>query len=64
MSYVAGSLLIHLGDEYTAFQAFANLMHKYMLFTFYSFDMPKVNIVFNVFMRLMKTHIPKLYAAF
>ena len=35
-----------------------------MLFTFYSFDMPKVNILFNVFMRLMKQHIPKLYSVF
>jgi len=26
--------------------------------------MDKVNIIFNVFMRLMKTHIPKLYSAF
>lgn len=64
MSYVAGSLLLHLGDEYTAFQVFSNLMHKYILFTFYSFDMPKVNIVFNVFMKLMKQHIPKLHSVF
>lgn len=64
MSYVAGSLLLHLGDEYSAFQVFANLMHKYLLFTFYSFDMPKVNIVFNVFMKLMKLHIPKLFNVF
>ena len=54
MSYVAGSLLLHLGDEYLTFQAFSNLMHRYLLFTFYLFDMPKVNIIFNVFMRLMK----------
>lgn len=61
---MAGSLLLHLGDEFMAFQCFTNLMHKYMLFTFYSFDMPKVNIVFNVFMRLMKQHVPKLHEAF
>ena len=54
MSYLAGSLLLHLGDEYSAFQAFTNLMHRYLLFTFYGFDMPKVNLNFHVFMRLMK----------
>ena len=64
MSYVAGSLLLHVGDEYQAFQAFANLMHRYLLFTFYSFDMPKVNFNFHVFMKLMKTYIPKLFDVF
>lgn len=58
MSYVAATLLLHIGDEYTAFKAFTNLIHKYLLFTFYGFDMPKVNITFNVFMRLMKEKIP------
>jgi hypothetical protein len=64
MSYVAANLLLHIGEEYLAFEAFANLMHKYLLFTFYSFDMPKVNIDFNLFMRLMKTHVPKLHGPF
>ena len=61
MSYIAGTLLIHLNDEYAAFYVFANLMQEYLLFTFYSFDMPKVNILFNVFMRLVRTQIPKLF---
>ena len=64
MSYIAATLLMHLGDEYLAFEAFANVMHKYLLFTFYSFDMPKVNVFFHVYMRLMSTHIPKLYSVF
>ena len=61
MSYVAATLILHLGDEYSAFSAFANVMHKYLLFTFYSFDMPKVNVFFHIYMRLMKIHIPKLH---
>ena len=64
MSYVAANLLLHIGEEYQTFEAFANLMHKYLMFTFYSFDMPKVNIDFNLFMRLMKTHVAKLYQPF
>ena len=64
MSYVAATLILHLGDEYSAFSAFANVMHKYLLFTFYSFDMPKVNVFFHIYMRLMKIHIPKLYQMF
>lgn len=64
MSYIAGSLILHLGDEFLAFQAFTNLMHRYLIFTFYSFDMPKVNINFHIFMRLMKTYIPKLFDVF
>ena len=64
MSYVAGTLLIHLNDEYATFSAFTNLMQQSLMFTFYSFDMQQVNIFFNVFMTLMKTHIPKLYAVF
>lgn len=39
-------------------------MHRYLLFTFYGFDMPKVNIIFNVFVRLMKTHVNQLWKAF
>jgi len=64
MSYVAATLILHLGDEYSAFSALANVMHKYLLFTFYSFDMPKVNVFFHIYMRLMKIHIPKLYQMF
>lgn len=61
MSYVAATLILHLGDEYSAFSAFANLMHKYLLFTFYSFDMIKVNIFFHIYMRLIEKHIPVLH---
>ena len=64
MSYVAATLLLHLGDEFSAFSAFTNVMHKYLLFTFYSFDMPKVNINVHEFMKLMKSYIPKLYDVF
>ena len=64
MSYVAAMLILHLGDEYSAFSAFANVMHKYLLFTFYSFDMTKVNEFFHIYMRLVEKHIPALHQMF
>jgi TBC1 domain family member 14 len=51
MSYVAGSILIHSeGREKEAFTSFANLMNRDLLFTFYSFEMERVNVIFHVFM--------------
>ena len=35
-----------------------------MLFNFYSFDMDKVNVIFHIFMRLMKEKLPKLHEIF
>lgn len=39
-------------------------MHSYLLITFYDFDMKQVNVIFNVFMRLMKQKLPKLHQNF
>lgn len=39
-------------------------MNRDHLFTFYSFDMEKVNIVFHVFMNFMRDRLPKLHQAF
>jgi hypothetical protein len=65
MSYVAGSLLLHYGTEIDTFTIFANIMNREdMLFNFYSFDMDKVNVVFHIFMRLMKEKLPKLHDIF
>lgn len=64
MSYIAGNLLLHMGDEYLAFQAFCNLMNRYILFAFYSFNMAEVNIFFNVYMRLLRQQLPKLAQLF
>ena len=65
MSYVAGCLLLHFGSELETFRMFANLMNREdMLFNFYSFDMDKVNIIFHIFMRLMKEKLPKLHQIF
>jgi hypothetical protein len=62
MSYVAGNLLIHYGDELETFTIFSNLMNREdILFNFYSFDMDKVNIIFHIFMKLMKEKVNKLY---
>jgi len=61
MSYIAGSLLMHTGDEYQGFKCFANMMNRYMMYTFYSFDMPKVNIFFHCYMRLLKERVPRLH---
>lgn len=40
------------------------MVHKPMLFTFYTFDMNKVNAYFHIFMKLLQQHVPKLYAVF
>jgi hypothetical protein len=65
MSYVAGSILIHNeGKEQDAFACFSNLMNRDLLFTFYSFDMEKVNITFHVFMHFMRDKLPKLHTSF
>lgn len=65
MSYVAGSIILHYGKEFDAFVFFANIMNREdMLFNFYSFDMDKVNLVFHIFMRLMREKLPKLYEIF
>uniref|UniRef100_A0A7S3IK57 Rab-GAP TBC domain-containing protein n=1 Tax=Strombidium inclinatum TaxID=197538 RepID=A0A7S3IK57_9SPIT len=65
MSYVAGSLLLHFGTEYETFMLFSNLMGREdMLFDFYSFDMDKVGVVFQVFMKLLKEKVPNLHVSF
>ena len=60
MSYIAGSLLMHAGDEYMGFKLFANMMNKYIMFNFYSFDMGKVNVFFHCYMRMLKERVPRL----
>ena len=62
MSYLAGCLLLHLETEFETFKAFANLMNKEeSLFHFYSFSMDKVNVVYHIFMRILKEKSPKLF---
>ena len=65
MSYVAGNILLHYGKELDTFICFANIMNREdILFNFHSFDMDKVNVVFHIFMKLMREKIPKLYEIF
>lgn len=60
MSYVAGNILLHCAGEYDAFKSFANLMNRDLLFNFYSFDTEKINVMFHMFMRVIKDKIPKM----
>lgn len=39
-------------------------MNRDLLFNFYSFDMQKVNVIFHVFMSLMRDRLPKLHGQF
>jgi len=64
MSFVAGTLLLNGFNEFEAFLCFANMLNREFLFHFYQFDKEKVNVVFNVFMRLMKDRLPKLHTVF
>ena len=60
MSYVAASMLMHTGDEFLGFKCFASMMNKPLIYNFYSFDMPRINIFFHIFMRLLKEKNAKL----
>ena len=60
MSYIAGSLLMHTGEEYLGFKTFANMMNRHTLYNFYSFDMARVNIFFHCFLRFLKEKVPRL----
>lgn len=65
MSYVAASLMLHLGSEIETLTVFSNLMQREdMIHDFYSFEMERVNIVFHIFIRLMKDKLPNLYEVF
>jgi len=64
MSYVAASMLMHTGEEFLAFKCFSNIMNKPLIHNFYSFDMPRINIFFHIFMRLLKEKNPKLSQIF
>ena len=65
MSYVAGTILMHMhADEFETFRCFCNLMNRDLLFDFYSFDAEKINIFFNLFMKLLREKLPKLHSLF
>ena len=51
---------MHTGEEFLGFKCMVNMMNKQLLYTFYSFDMPRVNIFFHIFMRLLRERTPKL----
>jgi len=38
MSYIAAIVILYIGDEYKAFMNFANLMLKYPIMPFYTFN--------------------------
>ena len=62
---MAGNLLLHYGSELETFKAFANLMiREDMLFTFYSFNMKRVNVFYHIFMRMMKEKLPNVHDRF
>ena len=64
MSFVAGLILLNIKTELESFICFANLMQRNLLFDFYSFNMERVNIIFHVFMNLLKSQLPKLHKLF
>ena len=64
MSFLAGTILINVGDEYLSFAQFANMVSKPLIFGFYSFEMRKINIFYNVFWRLLHEKNPKLGKVF
>lgn len=65
MSYVAASIILHYGNEFDTFMLFANMLNReQQLFNFYSFDMDKVNVVYNIFMRLMREKLPRMHENF
>jgi hypothetical protein len=63
MGFVAGLLLIYMGEE-DAFFALVRLMTDYELAGLYSNDFPRLHEMLHVHTQLLKTHLPAVAAHF
>jgi len=60
MSYLAGNLLLYL-EPYQAFVCFANLLNSPFFHVFLKLDHDKMKLRYEIYNRVFKDHLPKLY---
>lgn len=60
MSYIAGIVLLYIQDEYKSFMTFSNLMLKYPLMPFYTFNEEIVTKALQLFKQLFQINLPDL----
>jgi|TARA_B110000285_G_scaffold212310_1_gene255737 hypothetical protein len=60
MSYIAALVLLYIQDEYKSFMNFSNLMLKYPLMPFYTFNEEFVTKVLQLFKQLFQINLPDL----
>ena len=60
MSYVAATLLLFMDNEYQSFVTFCNLMTKYPIMPFYSFNDVLVRKIMQVYKQIFAYNLPEL----
>lgn len=60
MSYLAGMMLLYSQDEYKGFLNFSNLMLKYPIMPFFTFNDEFVTKVLQLFKQLFQINLPDL----
>ena len=60
MSYIVGIVLLYIQDEYKSFMNFSNLMLKYPIMPFYTFNEEFVTKVLQLFKQLFQINLPDL----
>jgi len=60
MSYIAAIVILYIQDEYKAFMNFANLMLKYPIMPFYTFNEDFVAQCLQLFKQLFQINLPDL----
>ena len=60
MSYIAAIVLLYIQDEYKSFMNFSNLMLKYPIMPFYTFNEEFVTKVLQLFKQLFQINLPDL----
>lgn len=60
MSYLAGIVLLYVRDEYKSFMNFSNLMLKYPIMPFYTFNEEFVTKVLQLYKQLFQINLPDL----
>ena len=60
MSYVAATLLLFMDNEYQSFVTFSNLMTKYPIMPFYSFNDVLVRKIMQLYKQVFAYNLPEL----
>eukprot|EP01069_Polyplicarium_translucidae_P010323 Polyplicarium_translucidae@DN3371_c1_g1_i1.p2 len=59
MAYVAAMLVLHM-EEFDAFVCLSHLMARNSLFSFYTFELPKIEVYFRAFDILLQEKCPRI----